>query len=46
MGIWWLENGKPYPLDYMVGVTVWLGFAGVQRALGLEGMQLPVPGVE
>lgn len=43
IGIWWLENGKPYSVDYMVRVTVWLGFAGLQRALGLEGMPLTSP---
>ncbi len=36
LAIWWLENDKPYPLDYMAQVSVWLSAAGIMRGLGQD----------
>ncbi len=43
LGIWWLENDKPYSIDYMIEIAHWLSFAGAFRALGLTEFNLPVP---
>jgi AcrR family transcriptional regulator len=44
LGIWWLEQNKPYPVDYMAQISLWLSFAGVFRSLGIEQFSLPIPG--
>jgi AcrR family transcriptional regulator len=43
LGIWWLENNKPYPVEYLTQISMWLSFAGVLRSLGIEQMTMPVP---
>jgi hypothetical protein len=36
LGVWWLKNGKPYPVNYMAQVTRQLSLEGVLHALGIE----------
>lgn len=43
LGIWWLENDKPYSIEYMIEMAHWLSFAGAFRALGLTEFNLPAP---
>lgn len=43
LGIWWLDHGKPYPVDYMANISVWLSLAGLARTLGLPSFDLPIP---
>lgn len=43
LAIWWLDQGKPYPADYMAQISVWLSLAGLLRAVGVPGFDLPVP---
>ena len=44
LGIWWVENNKPYPRDYMIEIANWLSLAGGYRALGYDNFDLPAPG--
>lgn len=49
LAAWWLENGKPYPPEYMAQVSFWLNMAGSVRGLGLENLAVsppPFPGSE
>ena len=41
--VWWLENDKPYPPEYMAQLSYWLSFAGNARALGFDQYQFPPP---
>jgi AcrR family transcriptional regulator len=41
--VWWLENEKPYPPEYMAQLSYWLSFAGNARALGFDKYQVPPP---
>ena len=43
LGIWWIENDKPYPIDYMIDIANWLSFAGIFRSLGYKQFDLPAP---
>lgn len=43
LGIWWLENDKPYSIDYLSDISTWLSFAGAWRALGIQTPDLPFP---
>jgi AcrR family transcriptional regulator len=43
LGIWWLENHKPYPVEYLTEISMWLSFAGLLRSLGMAEVPLPVP---
>lgn len=43
LGIWWLENDKPYTIDYLTDISAWLSFAGAWRALGIQTTDLPLP---
>ncbi|MFZ4814941.1 MAG: TetR/AcrR family transcriptional regulator [Phototrophicaceae bacterium] len=43
LAIWWLDQNKPYPADYMASISVWLSLAGGVRAVGQEGFYLPIP---
>jgi AcrR family transcriptional regulator len=43
LGIWWLENDKPYPVEYLTQISMWLSFAGLLRSLGIEQMTMPMP---
>jgi len=43
LGMWWIENNKPYPLDYLIQISMWLSLAGMLRSLGVEEMSLPLP---
>ena len=43
LGVWWLENNKPYSIEYMIEIANWLSFAGAFRSLGLTEFNLPVP---
>lgn len=36
LGVWWLKNGKPYPVNYMAQVARQLSLEGVLHALGIE----------
>lgn len=41
--MWWLDANKPYTIQYMSQIALWLTMAGVARALGREGFPLPPP---
>lgn len=43
LGIWWLDQGKPYPAEYLAQTALWLSLTGLQRALGIGGLPLPAP---
>ena len=43
LGIWWVENDKPYSIDYMIETANWLSLAGGYRALGYDDFDLPAP---
>jgi AcrR family transcriptional regulator len=43
LGIWWLENNKPYSVEYLTQISMWLSFAGLFRSLGIKEMDLPLP---
>jgi AcrR family transcriptional regulator len=40
---WWLENGEPYPPEYMARISFWLSMAGSARGFGLEGFPMDPP---
>jgi AcrR family transcriptional regulator len=42
---WWLENGEPYPPEYMARISFWLSMAGSARGLGLENMPIMPPDI-
>jgi AcrR family transcriptional regulator len=42
---WWLENGEPYPPEYMARISTWLSMAGSARGFGLEGIPIEPPQV-
>ncbi len=42
LGIWWLEQDKPYPVEYMAQVAMLLSFTGILRPLGIEDMNDPL----
>ncbi len=43
LAIWWLDQGKPYPADYMARTSMWLSLAGVARALSVPEFSVPAP---
>ena len=43
LGIWWIENNKPYPMEYMIDIANWLSFAGAYRSLGFNESDLAIP---
>lgn len=43
LAIWWLDQGKPYPADYMARTSMWLSLAGVARALSVPDFGVPAP---
>lgn len=43
LAIWWLENDKPYPLEYMAQISLWLSAAGVLRGLGQDDIFIDPP---
>ena len=43
LAIWWLQNDKPYPPEYMAKISVWLSMAGNARGLGLEEFSIKPP---
>ena len=43
LGIWWLNHNKPYPVDYLIQVSMYLSLAGTLRSLGIEGLHIPAP---
>lgn len=46
LAIWWLENGKPYPPEYMSQISLWLSMAGNAQGLGLEEVYLDPPKIQ
>lgn len=45
LGMWWIENNKPYPLEYLTQISMWLSLAGMLRSMGVEQMSLSLPTV-
>lgn len=43
LGVWWLENDKPYPVEYMAEIALWLSLGGTLRAIGKHDFDLPLP---
>lgn len=43
LAIWWLDQGKPYPADYMARISLWLSLRGFLAAVGVTEYQPPVP---
>ena len=43
LAIWWLQNDKPYPPEYMAKISVWLSMAGNARGLGLTEFLIDPP---
>jgi len=43
LAIWWLENDKPYPPEYMAQASLWLSMAGNARGFGLDDFSLDPP---
>lgn len=43
LAIWWLDNDKPYPADYMAQISLWLSLAGFICAAGLPEFAFPAP---
>jgi hypothetical protein len=43
LGMWWIENNKPYPLEYLTQISMCLSLAGMLRSMGVEQMSLPLP---
>ena len=41
--VWWLENDKPYPPEYMAQISFWLSFAGNARGIGIEKVPFHPP---
>ena len=46
LAIWWLENGKPYPPEYMSQISLWLSMVGNAQGLGLEEVNLDPPKIQ
>jgi AcrR family transcriptional regulator len=45
LAMWWLEQGKPYPADYMGQASAWMSLTGVSSALGIQVAAWPAPPV-
>lgn len=43
LAIWWLDNDKPYPADYMAQISLWLSLAGFVKSIGLPDFAFPAP---
>lgn len=43
LGIWWLDHDKPYSVEYMSRIALWLNLGGMLRAIGIEAFPIPVP---
>jgi AcrR family transcriptional regulator len=43
LAMWWLDHGKPYPAQYMAGISLWLSLSGILRAMDAGDFQPPVP---
>jgi AcrR family transcriptional regulator len=41
--VWWLENDKPYPPEYMAQISFWLSLAGNMRGLNVKNFNLSPP---
>jgi AcrR family transcriptional regulator len=41
--VWWLENDKPYPPEYMAQISFWLSFVGNARGIGIEKIPFGSP---
>lgn len=43
LAMWWLDNDKPYPAQYMAHVSLWLTLTGMLATMGVTGIDLPPP---
>lgn len=43
LAMWWLENDKPYPPEYMAQASLWLSMAGNARGWGGEDFPIAPP---
>ncbi len=43
LAMWWLDEGKPYPPDYMARIALWLSLHGALGAVGAIEPRIPPP---
>jgi AcrR family transcriptional regulator len=43
LAIWWLDQNKPYPADYMARISLWLTLTGLSETMGVTDFKPPVP---
>jgi AcrR family transcriptional regulator len=43
LAMWWLEQGKPYPADYMARASLWLTLSGLLETIGVSDFKPPPP---
>jgi AcrR family transcriptional regulator len=43
LAIWWLDQGKPYPAEYMARIAQWLSLHGTLGAIGAIEPKMPPP---
>jgi len=42
LAIWWLDQNKPYPADYMARISLWLTLTGLSETMGVAHFK-PLP---
>lgn len=43
LAIWWLDHNKPYPVNYMARISLWLSLTGILETFGITHIKPPVP---
>ena len=43
LAIWWLDHNKPYPVNYMARISLWLSLTGILETFGIMHIKPPVP---
>lgn len=43
LAMWWLDQGKPYPAEYMARIALWLSLHGALGAVGITESRMPPP---
>jgi AcrR family transcriptional regulator len=45
LAIWWLDQNKPYPADYMARISLWLTLTGLSETMGVTDFKPPPPSI-
>lgn len=45
LAMWWLDQNKPYPAEYMARISLWLTLTGLAETMGVTDFKPPVPSI-